>query len=78
MDWLMLVLLACGEAPCEEPTLLQRPATEIECTEQARLLDAGRRLLTEWQGEMRAIIVSTCIPMEDARGMGLVEAGAGS
>ena len=39
MDWLMLILLACSD--CEEPTMLQRPATWIECAEQARLLDAG-------------------------------------
>ena len=78
MDWLMLVLLACSEADCEEQTLLQRPATEIECTEQARVLDAGFQLMTEWQGVMRTIIVSTCIPMEDTRAQGLVDVEAGS
>lgn len=73
MDWLMLILLACSD--CEEQTMLQRPATLAECAEQARLLDAGYSLLTEWQGEMRGIAASTCIPMDEARAAGLV-AGA--
>lgn len=75
MDWLMLILLACSD--CEEPTMLQRPAEWVECSEQARMLEAGVTLVTEWQGEMRAIIASTCIPMDEARAAGLVaEAGS--
>lgn len=77
MDWLMLILLACEHpGPCEE-TMLQRPSTWIECAEQARALDAGYTLLTEWEGVHRTIIVSTCIPMADALQAGLVaEAGS--
>lgn len=75
MDWLMLILRSCSD--CEEPTMLQRPATWIECAEQARLLDAGYSLLTEWDGVLRPIAASTCIPMDEARAAGLVaEAGS--
>jgi len=68
MDWLMLILLQCSD--CEEPTMLQRPATWIECSEQARIL-------TEWEGVLRPMAASTCIPMDEARAAGLVaEAGS--
>jgi hypothetical protein len=55
MDWLMLILLTCSEGSDCEPEMLQRPAEWIECEEQARVLEAGFRLVTEWQGEMRGL-----------------------
>lgn len=79
MDWLMLILLTCSEAEgtdCE-PTMLQRPAEWSECELQARMLERGMSLITEWQGEMRGIVVSTCIPMELAVERGMVGGGEG-
>ena len=79
MDYLMLVLLACSDGSLDcEPEALFRPSTLIECTEQDRMLSSGYALLTEWAGETRQIIVSSCIPMDDARAMGLITGGAGS
>ena len=80
MDWLMMVLLTCAEAEGQtcDPTLLQRPATWLECEEQARALNWGHSLITEWQGEMRGIVMSTCIPMREALAMGLVQGEDGS
>ncbi len=80
MDYLMLVILACSasEPQCEEPTSLMRPSSHVECLEQDRVLSSGYRLMTVWQGEMREIVVSACIPMADAVGMGMVAPGAGS
>lgn len=73
MDWLMLILIQCSD--CEEQTMLMRPASAIECAEQERMLEAGYNLLTEWEGVLRPIAASTCIPMDEARAAGLV-AGA--
>lgn len=80
MDWLMLVLLTCSEAEGADcaPTMLQRPSELIECEEQTRLLDRGYSLVTEWQGEMRGIVMFTCIPMREALAMGLVQGEGGS
>lgn len=39
--------------------VLQSPSELIECEEQSRLLDRGYSLVTEWQGEMRRIAMST-------------------
>lgn len=80
MDWLMLIMLTCSEAEgatCD-PTFLQRPATWLECEAQARALNSGHSLMTEWQGEMRGIVMSTCVPMSDAMRMGLVQSGGES
>jgi hypothetical protein len=77
MDWLMLVLLTCTEGSDCEPEMLQRPAEWTECEEQSRVLEAGYRLVTEWQGEMRGIAASTCIPMEIAVERGMVGGGEG-
>jgi len=76
MDWLMLVILACSSDPCE-PQMLMRPSSWEDCAEQARLVDSGETVMTEWEGELRPIVVTTCIPMAEAIAQGLVaEAGS--
>ncbi len=80
MDWLMLIMLTCSEAEGSEcpPTFLQRPSSWTECEEQARIIERGYSLITEWQGGMRGIAMSTCIPMSEAIEIGIVAVEGGS